>query len=173
LNDRPRAGPARYARKCNTRRKKTGQCRCVRRSCRPERRRDSYDAKANNGLAGFCQLNGLGTTAGRASTSASKQNGGVEVRVVGLRFILGPAPLTQGTLVNEGEGRAFVCHTRIRCQIGQKVKLRKYRGAHCYLGHRGIRVATWFLGRTAGSSYPLRSIRTACHPALRGRRFRS
>jgi hypothetical protein len=76
---------------------------------------DSYDAKANNGLTGLRQLDGLGTTTGRASTRAGEHYRNVKVRVVGLRLLLGPAPLTQGTLVNEGEGTTFVCHICIRC----------------------------------------------------------
>jgi len=93
----------------------------------PERSRNSYDAKTNNGLAGLRQLDGLGTTAGRASASAGEDDGGVIFGVVGFGLILGPAPFTHSALVNEGEGADIVSHTYIRCQNENKVKLRKYR----------------------------------------------
>jgi len=77
--------------------------------------RSSYDATADNGLTGLGQMNDLWTTAGRASTGAGVHDRHIEVRVVGEGLLLGPAPLTEGALVNEGEGTDFVSHIDIRC----------------------------------------------------------
>jgi hypothetical protein len=107
------------------------ESRCGRRSCGPQGR-TATTRRQTTVLTGLRQLDGLGTATGRASTSAGEHYRNVKVRVVGLGLLLGPAPLTQGTLVNEGEGTNFVCHICIRCRIGQKVKLRKYRDSHSY-----------------------------------------
>jgi hypothetical protein len=93
---------------------------------RLERGQDSYDAKKNNGLTGLPQ-GGAGSATGRANAGAGEHDDRVEVSVEGMGLILGPAPLAEGTLVNEGEGTDFVCHNYIRCRIVKKVKLRKYR----------------------------------------------
>jgi hypothetical protein len=76
---------------------------------RQDRTATTRKRTTNYALAGLLQ-SGAGRVAGRASSGAHKHHGGVEVGVEGLGLILGPAPLTESALVNEGEGTNFVCH---------------------------------------------------------------
>ena len=91
-----------------------------------------YDANTHRILTSLWQLDRLRPATSGASTGADEFDGGGEVGVVSVGLILGPAPLAEGALVNEGEGADFVSHNDIRCQIEQKVKLRKY----SYLGRK-------------------------------------
>lgn len=84
-------------------------------------------------LAGLLQ-GGTGSAAGGAGAGADEQHGSVKVGVEGLRLILGPAPFAEGALVNEGEGRDFVCHAGFDAGLGRRLS---YGGTRPLGGFRG------------------------------------